>query len=105
MTDVAPDLVPVSVAAARLGIGDTTYRRAAAAGQVPPIVRIRGVARVGVKALDRYIDQLTLAASDPAPSPAAGAAGSDTGGVGTPIHTGAGEQSPATPTTNNGGTT
>lgn len=57
--DARPDLVPVRVAASRLGISTSTYWRAAANGEVPPIVRVRRVARVGTAALDRYIEQLT----------------------------------------------
>ena len=95
---MTPDLVPVRVAAQRLGIGESTYRRAAANGQVPPVVHIRGVARVGVRALDQYIEGLTLASSSTARPSAGAAAVGDDGGVGPSQHNG--EQTPD-PSTHN----
>jgi hypothetical protein len=101
----APDLIPVKVAAQRLGVSESTYRRAATAGQVPPIVKIRGVARVGVHALDRHIATLTLATPSASHGSAAVVEAPGIGGVGTPIHAGAGEQNPTPPTPQaNGGT-
>ena len=59
---VKPDLISVRDAAARLSINELTYRRGAAAGEFPPIVKVRGRCRVGVRALDEFIERLTSAA-------------------------------------------